>query len=130
MRSEAVIELRGLTKFYGKSRGVLCVDLVVKKGKILLFGQLNMGNTAQLRRDIGYLSGDIELYGTLKTLQSLPISRARVVLAKWASLAIITLVVVSAAALSGLLLGVLVVASLVFGLIGLLVYQQRDIQNA
>lgn len=91
---ETVIELRKLTKFYGKSRGVLGVDLTVQRGEIfgflgpngagksttinmlldiirptsgdiLLFGKSNTGNTSHIRRDIAWLAGDMELYGTL-----------------------------------------------------------------
>ena len=94
MGSQPVIELRNLTKFYGKSRGVMGIDLTVQQGEIfgflgpngagksttihmlldiirpssgemLLFGQLNAGNTAELRRHIAYLAGDMELYPTL-----------------------------------------------------------------
>jgi ABC-2 type transport system permease protein len=43
------------------------------------------------------LTATEEENGTLKTLQSLPISRTKVVLAKWASLAVITAVVCAAA---------------------------------
>jgi ABC-2 type transport system ATP-binding protein len=92
--SQPVIELRNLTKFYGKSRGVLGVDLTVRQGEIygflgpngagksttinmlldiirpttgeiMVFGQPNTGNTAEIRRRIAYLAGDMELYSTL-----------------------------------------------------------------
>ena len=91
---QAIIELRHLTKRYGKSRGVRDVNLRVEKGEIFgflgpngagksttinmlldiirptdgeikLFGRPNVGNTAALRRDIAYLAGDMELYTTL-----------------------------------------------------------------
>lgn len=94
MDSQPVIELRNLTKFYGKSRGVLGVDLTVRQGEIygflgpngagksttinmlldiirpttgeiMLFGRPNTGNTAEIRRRIAYLAGDMELYSTL-----------------------------------------------------------------
>ncbi len=90
----AAIKLKRLTKHYGKSLGIEAVDLTVEPGEIFgflgpngagksttinilldiihptsggvwLFGQPNTGNTAKLRRDIGYLSGDMELYPTL-----------------------------------------------------------------
>ena len=94
MDSQPVIELRSLTKFYGKSRGVLGINLTVRQGEIfgflgpngagksttinmlldiirptsgemLLFGRANKGNTADLRRHVAYLAGDMELYTTL-----------------------------------------------------------------
>ena len=54
------------------------------------------------------LTATEEENGTLKTLQTLPISRTKVVLAKWISLAIIT-AVISAAAIPGVWLGVLAI---------------------
>ena len=34
MMSENVIETRGLTVFYGRHRGIIDVDLTVKKGEV------------------------------------------------------------------------------------------------
>jgi ABC-2 type transport system ATP-binding protein len=91
---EAVIKLEGLTKFYGKSRGVIDLDLEVMPGEVfgylgpngsgktttirMLLGLIKptdgaatvMGiplatDSVQIRRKIGYIPGDPVLYGNL-----------------------------------------------------------------
>lgn len=88
---DVVLELKEVTKHYGKSRGVEKVNITVQKGEIfgflgpngsgksttinmildiirptngeiLLFGEKNIGNTARLRRRVAYVAGDMEVY--------------------------------------------------------------------
>ena len=90
----AILELRNVSKWYGKSRGVEGLNLVVNEqeivgflgpngagksttinilldiihatsGDIILFGKPNQQHNPVVRREIGYISGDIELYGEL-----------------------------------------------------------------
>lgn len=89
--SPPVIQLRKLTKRYGKGRGIENVNITVNQGEIFgflgpngagktttinllldiirptsgqikLFGKHDVKNNAELRRNIGFLSGDMELY--------------------------------------------------------------------
>ncbi len=98
--AEAAIRLKKLTKFYGQSRGISKVDLVVNHGEIFGFlgpdgagktttinmllniiwptdgevwvlGQRLHGDMPEVRRNIGYLYGDMELYGNLTGWQYL-----------------------------------------------------------
>lgn len=88
---EVILELKNVTKHYGKSRGVEKVNISVEKGEIVgflgpngagkstsinmildtirptsgeiyLFGKKNRVNTARLRRHIAYVAGDMEVY--------------------------------------------------------------------
>lgn len=88
---EVVLELKNVTKHYGKSRGVEKVDITIQKGEIFgflgpngsgksttinmildiirptggevyLFGEKNRGNTARLRQKVAYVAGDMEVY--------------------------------------------------------------------
>ncbi|WP_026493417.1 ABC transporter ATP-binding protein [Butyrivibrio sp. XPD2002] len=64
---ENVIEIRNLTKSYGKSRGVIDVSLSVKAGDIFGFlGPNGAGKSTTIRSMLGFLkinSGDIKILG-------------------------------------------------------------------
>ena len=92
--TEPVIETRGLTKYYGKARGIVDVDLEVGAGEVFGFlGPNGAGKTTTMRllldfihptsgrarvlgldsrddsieihRRLGYLAGDVALYERL-----------------------------------------------------------------
>jgi len=89
-----IIETRGLTKYYGKTRGVEDLDLVVREGEVfgylgpngagktttirlildlirptrgtaMLFGQQVRGRAAELKTRLGVLPGELALWGNL-----------------------------------------------------------------
>ena len=88
---EIILELKDVTKHYGKSRGVEKVNIAVEKGEIFgflgpngagkstsinmildiirptrgdiyLFNKKNKTNTAKLRQQVAYVAGDMEVY--------------------------------------------------------------------
>ena len=85
------IQTEGLTKFYGKRRGIVEIDLEVRRGEIFgylgpngagksttirllldlirptrgnasILGQPAHGSSVKLRREVGYLPGEMSLY--------------------------------------------------------------------
>ena len=64
---DTVIRLRKLTKYYGKHRGILDLDLEVKEGEIYGFiGPNGAGKSTTIRTMLGLLrpsSGSAELFG-------------------------------------------------------------------
>ena len=51
-----VIETRGLTKDYGRGRGVFALDLAVKQGQVLGFlGPNGAGKTTTIRQLMGFI---------------------------------------------------------------------------
>ncbi len=62
-----VIETRGLTKDYGRGRGVFALDLVVKQGQVLGFlGPNGAGKTTTIRQLMGFIrpdSGTAQIFG-------------------------------------------------------------------
>ncbi len=96
--SEAVIETRGLTVYYGRQRGIVDVDLRVEQGEVFGFlGPNGAGKTTtqrvlldiirptagqarlfgldcqkqgvEARRRVGYLPGELALYGAMRASQ-------------------------------------------------------------
>ncbi|HCC33728.1 MAG TPA: ABC transporter [Clostridiales bacterium] len=91
----AVIRTEGLTKYYGRARGILDLNLEVKAGEVfgflgpngagktttirifldllrptrgtaLVLGMVPSRNSLAIRRRVGYLAGDVEHYGNLR----------------------------------------------------------------
>lgn len=64
---ENVIEIRGLTKYYGKTRGIENLSLEVKKGEIFGFiGPNGAGKSTTIRTMLGLLrpdAGTVEIFG-------------------------------------------------------------------
>lgn len=62
-----VIETRGLTKDYGRGRGVFTLDLAVKQGQVLGFlGPNGAGKTTTIRQLMGFIrpdSGTAQIFG-------------------------------------------------------------------
>lgn len=62
-----VIETRGLTKDYGRGRGVFALDLAVKQGQVLGFlGPNGAGKTTTIRQLMGFIrpdSGTAQIFG-------------------------------------------------------------------
>ncbi|MCA9388252.1 ABC transporter ATP-binding protein [Candidatus Berkelbacteria bacterium] len=96
--SRLAIDLKGLTKFYGKSRGIEDVTLQVREGEVFgflgpngagktttirlildfirpsrgtaqVFGLDSVVDSVKIKKKIGYLAGDIALYGHLTGYQ-------------------------------------------------------------
>lgn len=76
-----VIETRGLTKDYGKGRGVFALDLAVKQGQVLGFlGPNGAGKTTTIRQLMGFIrpdGGTAEIFG-LDCFAKAPAVQARV----------------------------------------------------
>lgn len=64
----AVIEARGLTRFYGKERGVEDLDLSIRSGEIFgCLGPNGSGKTTTIRLILGFLRpsrGELQLFGS------------------------------------------------------------------
>lgn len=98
-----IIETRGLTKYYGKSRGIVDVDLTVREGEIFGFiGPNGAGksttirlllnfifptsgtakvlgldvvtNTEEIKRQVGYLPGEVDYYDDMNAIELLSYS--------------------------------------------------------
>ena len=61
--NHAVIEIQGLTKYYGSARGIVDLDLIIKEGEIFGFlGPNGAGKTTTIRLLLG-LRGSIDIFG-------------------------------------------------------------------
>lgn len=76
-----IIETRSLTKYYGKSRGIIDLDLKVKKGKIFGFiGPNGAGKSTTIRTLLAFLiptSGSAEIFG-MDCIRKAPLIKKRI----------------------------------------------------
>lgn len=67
----AMLETAGLTKSYGKARGIIDVDLAVERGEVRLFGKAVGPDDPGSRRSIGFVPSELNFYPGLKTIDLL-----------------------------------------------------------